>query len=224
MKMRPPRSSQSDPLCLSSWECQCQSYGLIPGPLADSERSPASLCLSPVKQTDYWCPVFHFILILILSSHISFIKAFIYSFVSWRKSSSRKMGFQPLWGAGATGVRMALYWDVHGPCWVPLRWQCLRSSGADAGVQAPCAHFYPQGFALTSPCSWGPRGRVLGSASGLSQPTNNNNKWYWVCKCRYRKWKTMWWQRLFLFIYLFNGPSKNKKTGFLWIWWNINIK
>lgn len=49
MKMGPPRSSQSDPLCLSSWECQFQSYGLIPDPLADSERSPASLCPSPVK-------------------------------------------------------------------------------------------------------------------------------------------------------------------------------
>lgn len=49
MKTGPPQSSQSGPLCLSSWECQCQSYGLIPDPSADSERSPASLCLSPVK-------------------------------------------------------------------------------------------------------------------------------------------------------------------------------
>lgn len=47
--MGPPLSSQSGPLCLSSWEYQFQSYGLIPDPLADSERSPASLYLSPVK-------------------------------------------------------------------------------------------------------------------------------------------------------------------------------
>lgn len=49
MKRGPPQSSPSGPPCLSSWECRCQSCGLIPDPLADSERSPASLCLSPVE-------------------------------------------------------------------------------------------------------------------------------------------------------------------------------
>lgn len=64
MKMGPPQSSPSGPPCLSSWECRCQSCGLIPDPLADSERSPASLCLSPVEPR-------LFIVFWSLSNHIS---------------------------------------------------------------------------------------------------------------------------------------------------------
>lgn len=121
------------------------------------EKSCISLSVTYQTQIGLWCRVFRFVLILMLYSHISRINAFIYSFVSWKKwevsHKAGKMDFPPLWEAAATVVRMALYWDVNGPCWVPLRWQCLRSAGAGAGVQAPCVHFYPQGFALTSPCS-----------------------------------------------------------------------
>ena len=182
-----PQSSLSGPLCPSSWECRCQSYALIPDPLADSERSPASLCLSPRKHTTH-CLSYTYMTTdpnprdTVVTHNSLYSSCPCYCYVIYVICVSESACLLPLWGAGATVARTVLCWGASAPCWFLPRWQCLCSAGAGAGADAGAgvgvgvgvgvdvgvgvaagvrhAHFYPQGFAPTWPCSSGPQGRV----------------------------------------------------------------
>lgn len=198
--MGPPRSSQSGPLCLSSWECQCQSYGLIPDPLADSERSPASL--SPVKHkqmtgalssTLYWFKYYAVTFPLLMHLFIHFFH-----------DANHKVGKWVSYLFGGQGPR-GFVW-----LFTEMRMVHVGSHWGDSAcaqlvlmlVSKPCVHIFTH-----KALHWLHHVlEVLGVGCWVAlqvylnlQRTNNTG---WVCSCKnLESDRHMWWLRLSFFFF-----------------------
>lgn len=195
MKMGPPRSSQSDPLCLFSWECRCQSYGWIPDPSADSERSPASLCLSPVnrKQIIATGSLFYY--------YVATFPLVMHFLIHWFHHANQEAG---KWVSDLFGGQ-----GPRGFVWLFTE-MCVVHVGSHWGdgactqlvlmlVSKPRVHVFAHKalHRLHHVLEVLRVGCWVALQVYLNLQTSNATSW--DCKCTYRKWQT---HVSFLFIYL----------------------
>lgn len=188
MKIGPPQSSPSGPPCLSSWECRCQSCGLIPDPLADSERSPASLCLSPVEPrliVVFWS----------LSNHIAG------KWCSYLFGREGPRGFVWLFTEMCV-VHVGSQWG-DGAC-AQLELMLMLVSQPRVDILAHKAlHWLHHVLEVLRVGCW------VALQIDLNLRTTNDTGWVW--KCNFLKWQTH-------VVRLFGGPGENKKKKIRVYW------